>query len=209
MPERRSSLTVRVLQFMLLLALLSPLPALIVTLSLVDPSTSNGIATTFGPLVVISMIAAIMLARRMFSPGWGSPPGPSDGDDGGGWVRGGRPRRPIPRAAASRCRMLSSRASGSATTIAPRDAGCAAGRPRARSRAGADRATPLAVDALVAPSAKAVRVAKIAVTGGSGKAGRVVVQDLFERGHEVLNIDRAPSPQSSSRNRRSRSCGRT
>ena len=90
MPERRSSLTVRVLQFMLLLALLSPLPALIVTLSLVDPSTSNGIATTFGPLVVISMIAAIMLARRMFSPGWGSPPGPSDGDDGGGWG----PRRP-------------------------------------------------------------------------------------------------------------------
>jgi nucleoside-diphosphate-sugar epimerase len=43
-----------------------------------------------------------------------------------------------------------------------------------------------------------VRVAKIAVTGGSGKAGRVVVQDLLERGHEVLNIDRAPSPGSSS-----------
>ena len=30
---------------------------------------------------------------------------------------------------------------------------------------------------------------KIAVTGGSGKAGRVVVRDLFEHGHEVLNID--------------------
>jgi nucleoside-diphosphate-sugar epimerase len=37
---------------------------------------------------------------------------------------------------------------------------------------------------------------KIAVTGGSGKAGRVVVRDLFERGHRVLNIDQAPSPES-------------
>jgi len=34
------------------------------------------------------------------------------------------------------------------------------------------------------------------VTGGSGKAGRVVVRDLAERGYEVLNIDRAPSPES-------------
>ena len=32
--------------------------------------------------------------------------------------------------------------------------------------------------------------------GGSGKAGRVVVRDLAERGYEVLNIDRAPSPES-------------
>jgi nucleoside-diphosphate-sugar epimerase len=32
---------------------------------------------------------------------------------------------------------------------------------------------------------------KIAVTGGSGKAGRTVVRDLLERGHEVLNIDTA------------------
>ena len=37
---------------------------------------------------------------------------------------------------------------------------------------------------------------KIAVTGGSGKAGRVVVKDLFERGHEVLNIDLIGSPES-------------
>ena len=37
---------------------------------------------------------------------------------------------------------------------------------------------------------------KIAVTGGSGKAGRVVVKDLFERGHEVLNIDLTGSPES-------------
>jgi nucleoside-diphosphate-sugar epimerase len=37
---------------------------------------------------------------------------------------------------------------------------------------------------------------KIAVTGGSGKAGRVVVRDLFERGHQVLNIDLVPSPES-------------
>jgi nucleoside-diphosphate-sugar epimerase len=40
-------------------------------------------------------------------------------------------------------------------------------------------------------------MAKIAVTGGSGKAGRAVVRDLLERGHEVLNIDRRPSPESS------------
>jgi nucleoside-diphosphate-sugar epimerase len=38
---------------------------------------------------------------------------------------------------------------------------------------------------------------RIAVTGGSGKAGRAVVRDLLERGHQVLNIDRAPSPESS------------
>jgi nucleoside-diphosphate-sugar epimerase len=37
---------------------------------------------------------------------------------------------------------------------------------------------------------------RIAVTGGSGKAGRVVVRDLAERGHDVLNIDRLPSPES-------------
>ena len=37
---------------------------------------------------------------------------------------------------------------------------------------------------------------KIAVTGGSGKAGRVVVRHLFERGHEVLNIDQVGSPES-------------
>jgi nucleoside-diphosphate-sugar epimerase len=39
---------------------------------------------------------------------------------------------------------------------------------------------------------------KIAVTGGSGKAGRAVVRDLLEHGHEVLNIDRVASPDSSS-----------
>jgi nucleoside-diphosphate-sugar epimerase len=37
---------------------------------------------------------------------------------------------------------------------------------------------------------------RIAVTGGSGKAGRVVVRDLAERGHEVLNIDVKPSRES-------------
>jgi nucleoside-diphosphate-sugar epimerase len=35
---------------------------------------------------------------------------------------------------------------------------------------------------------------KVAVTGGSGKAGRAVVRDLLEHGHEVLNIDLVPSP---------------
>jgi nucleoside-diphosphate-sugar epimerase len=37
---------------------------------------------------------------------------------------------------------------------------------------------------------------RIAVTGGSGKAGRVVVRDLVEHGHEVLNIDVKPSRES-------------
>jgi nucleoside-diphosphate-sugar epimerase len=41
-----------------------------------------------------------------------------------------------------------------------------------------------------------VSVTRIAVTGGSGKAGRVVVRDLAEHGHQVLNIDRVPSPES-------------
>jgi nucleoside-diphosphate-sugar epimerase len=39
---------------------------------------------------------------------------------------------------------------------------------------------------------------KIAVTGGRGKAGRAVVRDLLEHGHQVLNIDRVPSAESSS-----------
>jgi nucleoside-diphosphate-sugar epimerase len=39
---------------------------------------------------------------------------------------------------------------------------------------------------------------KIAVTGGSGKAGRAIVRDLLEHGHEVLDVDVVPSPESSS-----------
>ena len=38
---------------------------------------------------------------------------------------------------------------------------------------------------------------KIAVTGGSGKAGRAVVRHLLEHGHQVLNVDRVPSAESS------------
>ena len=34
---------------------------------------------------------------------------------------------------------------------------------------------------------------KIVVTGGSGKAGRAVVRDLVEHGHDVLNVDLVPS----------------
>jgi nucleoside-diphosphate-sugar epimerase len=37
---------------------------------------------------------------------------------------------------------------------------------------------------------------KIAVTGGSGKAGRIVVRDLADQGHQVLNIDLVPSADS-------------
>jgi nucleoside-diphosphate-sugar epimerase len=41
-------------------------------------------------------------------------------------------------------------------------------------------------------------MATIAVTGGSGKLGREVVRDLLEHGHAVRNVDRVPSPESSS-----------
>jgi nucleoside-diphosphate-sugar epimerase len=37
---------------------------------------------------------------------------------------------------------------------------------------------------------------KIVVTGGSGKAGRAVVSDLQRQGHDVLNVDVRPSPES-------------
>jgi nucleoside-diphosphate-sugar epimerase len=40
-------------------------------------------------------------------------------------------------------------------------------------------------------------MARIAVTGGSGKAGRSVVHDLLEHDHQVLNVDRVPSAESS------------
>jgi nucleoside-diphosphate-sugar epimerase len=38
---------------------------------------------------------------------------------------------------------------------------------------------------------------KVAVTGGSGKAGRAVIRGLLERGHDVLNVDLRPSAESS------------
>ena len=62
-------------------------------------------------------------------------------------------------------------------------------------RTGSSRAVRGQTDAN-APRAR--RRMKIAVTGGSGKAGRPVVLDLLEHGHEVLNVDRVPSPESSS-----------
>jgi len=33
---------------------------------------------------------------------------------------------------------------------------------------------------------------RVAVTGGSGKAGRAIVRDLLEHGYDVLNIDLRP-----------------
>jgi nucleoside-diphosphate-sugar epimerase len=40
-------------------------------------------------------------------------------------------------------------------------------------------------------------IKRVAVTGGSGKAGRGVTSDLLEHGYEVLNIDLHPSAESS------------
>ncbi|HVW93431.1 MAG TPA: NAD(P)-dependent oxidoreductase, partial [Devosia sp.] len=40
---------------------------------------------------------------------------------------------------------------------------------------------------------------KIVVTGGSGKLGRAVVKDLLAHGHEVLNLDQAPSREANVR----------
>ncbi|HCU50540.1 MAG TPA: UDP-glucose 4-epimerase, partial [Micromonosporaceae bacterium] len=38
------------------------------------------------------------------------------------------------------------------------------------------------------------RVTRVAVTGGSGKLGRAVVQELFDHGYEVVNLDIAGPP---------------
>ncbi len=40
---------------------------------------------------------------------------------------------------------------------------------------------------------------KIAVTGGSGKAGRVVVKDLLDHGYQVVNVDVAPPAENLTR----------
>jgi nucleoside-diphosphate-sugar epimerase len=44
------------------------------------------------------------------------------------------------------------------------------------------------------PLSSRPRLRRIAVTGGSGKAGRFVVRELLKQGYEVVNLDRIPSP---------------
>jgi nucleoside-diphosphate-sugar epimerase len=39
-------------------------------------------------------------------------------------------------------------------------------------------------------------MARVVITGGSGKLGRAVVREFVDKGYEVINIDRAPSPDS-------------
>src|ERR1700685_2996336 len=38
-------------------------------------------------------------------------------------------------------------------------------------------------------------MAKVVVTGGSGKLGRTCVRDLLEHGYEVLNVDQVRPPR--------------
>ncbi len=94
MPERRQSVTVRISLFALVAVLLSPLTALFV-LMIASPALARVAANGFGALAVILAIAGIMLARRLFSPYWRQPPGPSDSDGGDGGGGGGSgPREP-------------------------------------------------------------------------------------------------------------------
>jgi nucleoside-diphosphate-sugar epimerase len=41
-----------------------------------------------------------------------------------------------------------------------------------------------------------VNTGRVAVTGGSGKLGRAVVDDLCSHGYDVVNLDRTPPPES-------------
>jgi len=93
MPERQPSVAVRISLFALLVALLSPLVALFV-LMIAAPAFARAAANGFGALAVAMAVAGIMLARRLFSPRWRRPPGPSDSDGGGGGGGPG-PRWPL------------------------------------------------------------------------------------------------------------------
>ena len=77
MPERQPSVALRISLFALLVLLLSPLAALFV-LMVASPAFAQVAADGFGALAVAMAVAGIMLARRLFSPHWRPPPGPSD-----------------------------------------------------------------------------------------------------------------------------------
>ena len=92
MPERQPSFAIRVSLFVLLVVLLSPSAALFVLL-IASPSFGEAAGNALGWVAVVMGIAAVMLARRLFSRHWRLPPGPSDSDDGGGGGGSG-PREP-------------------------------------------------------------------------------------------------------------------
>src|SRR5215207_1304215 len=106
----------------------------------------------------------------------------------------GRPARWMPYATTSTRRSETRATTRTSRSTRSTRRVCLSRRPRGHSSA-RYRGFP------IPPRARTTRgdssaMTKIAVTGGSGKAGRAVVRELLEHGHDVLNIDRVPSAES-------------